>query len=117
MFSLQWPLFLLLGLLSGGVSLCFLWTLKFAERLCTTHMGGVRAGLPVIGGAAMGLLALYVPEITYQGFENFNQVLRGGGIYTAEALLAIGGAKILATCVCRASGLVGGIYGECQVQI
>ena len=29
---------------------------------------------PILGGLVMGLIALYVsPEVTYQGFENFNK--------------------------------------------
>ncbi len=60
-----------------------------------------RAALPVVGGTLMGLAALYCPEVTYEGFENFNKILRGGGDYTASALALICLAKILTTSICR----------------
>ena len=48
------------------------------------------------------------------GFENFNNILDGvsasGVAYTPSMLLEISALKIVATAVCRNSGLVGGIY-------
>jgi H+/Cl- antiporter ClcA len=70
--------------------------------------------LPAIGGLSCGSIALLQPEVTYQGFENVNALLDlpHGPVkeYTAVSLGALVVAKIVATAVCRGSGLVGGLY-------
>jgi H+/Cl- antiporter ClcA len=70
--------------------------------------------MPVIGGLACGSLAVLFPEITYQGFDNFNALFQFDGRqaveHTGAGLAALVLVKIAGTAVCRGSGLVGGVY-------
>ncbi|CAO2815165.1 unnamed protein product [Amaranthus hypochondriacus] len=110
------PLYLLLGLLCGLVSL--------ALTRCTTFMlnevdeikkaGRVpKVVLPVTGGLAVGIMALAYPEILYWGFQNVDILLESRPFVkglSANLLVQLVGVKIIATSFCRASGLVGGYY-------
>ncbi|KHN46859.1 Chloride channel protein CLC-e [Glycine soja] len=110
------PLYLLLGILCGLVSL--------ALSRCTSYMftivdnlhkatGIPRSSFPVLGGLSVGLIALIYPEILYWGFENVDILLESRpfvkGLST-DLLLQLIAVKIVATSLCRASGLVGGYY-------
>lgn len=110
------PLYLLLGILCGLVSL--------ALSKCTSYMlvtidnvhkavGIPRAAFPVLGGLSVGLIALAYPEILYWGFENVDILLESRPFVkglSADLLLQLVAVKIVATSLCRASGLVGGYY-------
>ncbi|KAJ1415638.1 Chloride channel, voltage gated [Sesbania bispinosa] len=65
------------------------------------------------GGLSVGLIALVYPEILYWGFENVDILLESRpfvqGLST-DLLLQLIAVKIVATSLCRASGLVGGYY-------
>ena len=87
--------------------------------------------MPAVGGLTTGVLALGYPEILYQGFDNVNNILScssGGSTASAAVaeLAAAGGAavaaaapyayapglliqivvmKVIATAICRGSGL------------
>lgn len=52
------------------------------------------------------------PSPLWQGFENVNIILQydGNGIYQPWLLVQIIAAKVLATSICRSTGLVGGLY-------
>ena len=73
---LDFPLYLVLGYLSGAISFFFTETVDIATQF-TRSVRFPRPLLPILGGIAMGLVASAVPEVTYEGFENFNRVLRG----------------------------------------
>lgn len=110
------PLYLLLGILCGIVSL--------ALSKCTSYMvvavanvqnvtGLPRPVFPVLGSLAVGLIALAYPEILYWGFENVDTLLETRPFIrglSANLLLQLVGVKIVATALCRAAGLVGGYY-------
>lgn len=109
------PLFMLLGVLSGATSSAFLqgskWFGKLFQRL--EDSGIPRSFHPAIGGFCTGSIALWYPQVLYAGFTNVNAILdasSGPANYTWYLLLQIATAKIVATCVCKSSGLVGGIY-------
>lgn len=75
--------------------------------------GMPRAAFPVMGGLTVGIIALAYPEILYWGFENVDILLESGPFVkglSADLLLQLVAVKILATSLCRASGLVGGFY-------
>ncbi|GKU96152.1 hypothetical protein SLEP1_g9422 [Rubroshorea leprosula] len=110
------PLYLLLGILCGLVSL--------ALSKCTSFMLGIvdnvqksvgipRSVFPVLGGLTVGVMALAYPEILYWGFENVDILLESRPFVeglSADLLLQLVAIKIMATSLCRASGLVGGYY-------
>ncbi|KAF8405624.1 hypothetical protein HHK36_010531 [Tetracentron sinense] len=110
------PLYLLLGILCGLVSLtlsrCTSYALAAVDNIHKTT-GMSKSLFPVLGGLAVGLIALAYPEILYWGFENVDILLESRPFVkglSAELLLQLVGAKIVATSLCRASGLVGGYY-------
>ncbi|XP_027939941.1 chloride channel protein CLC-e isoform X1 [Vigna unguiculata] len=110
------PLYLLLGILCGLVSLalsrCTSYMLTIVDNLHKAT-GIPRASFPVLGGLSVGLIALIYPEILYWGFENVDILLESRpfvkGLST-DLLLQLIAVKIVATSLCRASGLVGGYY-------
>ncbi|KAL5673962.1 hypothetical protein ACJX0J_018268, partial [Zea mays] len=110
------PLYLLLGVFCGLVSIalsrCTSLAMKAVESLQRTT-GLPKAASPALGGLIVGLLALLYPEVLYWGFENVDILLESrpftSGLSTT-ILVQLIGVKILATSLCRASGLVGGYY-------
>ncbi|KAK2984474.1 hypothetical protein RJ640_026961 [Escallonia rubra] len=110
------PLYLLLGILCGLVSLTFSWCTSFMRVTIDNLQKTLRvpqAALPLLGGMAVGLMALAYPEILYWGFENVDILLESRPFVKslpADLLLQLVAVKIVATSLCRASGLVGGYY-------
>ncbi|KAK4757140.1 hypothetical protein SAY87_007267 [Trapa incisa] len=110
------PLYLLLGMLCGLVSLilsqCTSYMLTAVENI-QESTSIPRAAFPVLGGLSVGLIALAYPEILYWGFENVDILLESRpfvkGLST-DLLIQLIAVKIIATSLCRASGLVGGYY-------
>ncbi|KAF8013280.1 hypothetical protein BT93_I1201 [Corymbia citriodora subsp. variegata] len=110
------PLYLLLGALCGLVSLalsrCTSYMLVIVDNIHeATRMP--RAAFPVMCGLTVGLISLAYPEILYWGFENVDILLESRPFVkglSADLLLQLVAVKILATSLCRASGLVGGYY-------
>lgn len=101
------PLYAALGLLCGVVGAAFVWGLSRTEqavqRVALPRM--VRAGL---GGLAVGLLALFVPAVTGNGYEAIQTVLDGSTV--GLVLLAWLVAKLIATTTSVASGAPGGVF-------
>eukprot|EP00890_Picochlorum_soloecismus_P000905 jgi/Picsp_1/1815/NSC_05282-R1_chloride channel protein clc-f len=111
------PLYLVFGSICGFVSSSFSYSLKITSQAFEQLQGEEEPNLkmvllPVIGGLTTGVLALGYPEILYQGFDNVNAVLSSssGSDYSVSILIQIVIVKIIATSVCRGSGLQGGIY-------
>ncbi|XP_024933382.3 chloride channel protein CLC-e isoform X2 [Ziziphus jujuba] len=110
------PLYLLLGILCGLVSLalsrCTSFMLVIVDKSHKT-IGIPRALFPILGGLCVGLIALPYPEILYWGFQNVDILLESRPFVkglSADLLLQLVAVKIIATSLCRASGLVGGYY-------
>lgn len=77
------------------------------------RVGIPRAVFPILGGLSVGLIALAYPEILYWGFQNVDTLLESlpfANNLSADLLLQLVAVKIVATSLCRASGLVGGYY-------
>ncbi|KAK4436650.1 Chloride channel protein CLC-e [Sesamum alatum] len=109
------PLYLLLGVLCGlvslGLSKSTSFMLVFFDGI--QRVGIPRAVFPILGGLSVGLIALAYPEILYWGFQNVDTLLESlpfANSLSADLLLQLVAAKIVATSLCRASGLVGGYY-------
>ncbi|CAA6669951.1 unnamed protein product [Spirodela intermedia] len=110
------PLYLLLGILCGLVSValskCTSYALAVADYVHKTTRVP-KAIFPAFGGLGVGLLALAYPEVLYWGFENVDVLLESRPFVVglpAEILLQLIGVKIVSTSLSRASGLVGGYY-------
>jgi H+/Cl- antiporter ClcA len=107
------PLFLGLGVACGGISLAFAFTTTLAERAVQglTARGVSPSLLPPLAGLLAGGVALAYPETLYNGFSNVDTILAAPrALYPPALLMTLVAAKVGATSVCRASGLVGGVY-------
>lgn len=68
---------------------------------------------PALGGLGAGIIALKYPGILYWGFTNVEEILHTGKSASAPGiwlLTQLAGAKVVATALCKGSGLVGGLY-------
>ncbi|KAK9058447.1 hypothetical protein SSX86_023289 [Deinandra increscens subsp. villosa] len=110
------PLYILLGIFCGLVSLslswCTSWMTVATDKIQETF-SLPKAVFPVVGGFSVGLIALIYPEVLYWGFENVDTLLETRpfvkGLHV-DLLLQLIAVKVVATSFCRASGLVGGYY-------
>jgi chloride channel protein, CIC family len=99
--------FAVIGLAAGPCSALFAWALREAKRL----FAATKLSLPAtmaIGGAIVGALGIFLPEVWGNGFEANNRILRGNPTLLFLAALFVG--KILATSATIGSGGVGGVF-------
>ncbi|KAA8523482.1 hypothetical protein F0562_009905 [Nyssa sinensis] len=71
------------------------------------------AELPLYLILGAGIIALKYPGILYWGFNNVDEILHTGKIASAPGiwlLAQLAAAKVVATALCKGSGLVGGLY-------
>lgn len=110
------PLYLILGMLCGVISVAMsrlvAWFTKLF-KIIQDKFGIPTVVSPALGGLGAGIIALKYPGILYWGFTNVEEILRTGksasapGIWLLTQLVA---AKVIATALCKGSGLVGGLY-------
>lgn len=103
----QLPWFIPLGIAAGLCGAAFLRVLQQSQRLTS------RIKMPIyirimISGAAVGAMALVVPEVLGNGYEAANKIL--GGDLPLKFLLGLFIAKFLATAITVSSGTVGGVF-------
>ncbi|KQJ98827.1 hypothetical protein BRADI_3g39350v3 [Brachypodium distachyon] len=110
------PLYLILGMLCGVVSVVFrqlvVWFTKTFD-LIRKKFGLPAVVCPALGGLGAGLIALRYPGILYWGFTNVDEILHTGKSASAPGiwlLAQLAAAKVVATALCKGSGLVGGLY-------
>jgi CIC family chloride channel protein len=104
---LELPAFALLGVVCAIVSVIFMRSIVFTQSVWKRTF--VPTWLcPAIGGAAVGRLALVLPEILGVGYEATDQALHGA--LPLWLLLALIGGKIAATSFSLGLGFVGGIF-------
>lgn len=110
------PLYLILGMLCGCVSVAMTrlvaWFNKFFEVI-QEKFGLPTVVCPALGGLGAGIIALKYPGILYWGFTNVEEILRTGKSASAPGiwlLTQLAAAKVIATALCKGSGLVGGLY-------
>lgn len=98
---------LALGIVAALVAAGFKWFLtraeELAERAATTQPWRATAG-----GLAVGLIAVWLPNVAGNGFEPLNQMLNQEITMVAIAWLLV--AKVVATSASVASGVPGGIF-------
>ncbi|GLT79508.1 hypothetical protein SLA2020_509940 [Shorea laevis] len=110
------PLYLILGMLCGVVSVALThlvsWFTK-AFEIIKEKFGLPAVVCPALGGLGAGIIALKYPGILYWGFTNVNEILHTGKNASAPGiglLAQLAAAKVVATALCKGSGLVGGLY-------
>ena len=100
--------YFILGAISGIVSYVFVKVLYFSEEFFDEKFKFPEYLKPVIGGLAIGVIALAFPQIMGVGYDSINAALHGNVIwYVALGLVFI---KIVATSLTLGSGGSGGIF-------
>jgi CIC family chloride channel protein len=111
-YHLQHPAELLayaaLGIAGGILSIAFSKGLLSLRQVFRGLPAGTRVIQPVIGGLAIGVLIIFVPQVMGVGYDTIDQALNGGLVFRTMALLCV--LKIAATIVSYASGNAGGIF-------
>jgi CIC family chloride channel protein len=103
----EFPAFALLGVVCGLVAVCFQLTVMSADW--TARRFTMPLWLrPAVGGLAVGLMALGVPEVLGVGYEATNLALRES--YGLGWLLTLLVAKTVATAISLASRFGGGVF-------
>ena len=115
----EFPLYILLGVLSGAVAFSFSQLAKMSQSFFAGNIGpdSLRATIksvpaptkPIIGGLVCGLVGLAFPQILFFGYGILNPLL-GNNIMPTELLITLLAAKTFATAVAAGSGLVGGTF-------
>ncbi len=97
-----------LGVVGGLLSLAFCRTLLLVRRRTLTLSSGQKMLLPAVGGAIIGGLIIFVPEVMGVGYEYIGEALNGGLVLRTLVLLCA--AKLVATLVSYTTGNAGGIF-------
>ncbi|MFN8008604.1 MAG: chloride channel protein [Terriglobia bacterium] len=99
----------LLGVLGGLVSVVFVKLLLYQRQYFMKFPKWCGWFLPAIGGALVGGLGLFVPEVLGVGYGHVSAALNGQLTLGIMLLLVV--LKVLATTTCYATGNAGGIFG------
>jgi CIC family chloride channel protein len=100
--------YLLLGVVGGILSLAFSKGLLWLRGAFRRMPARTRLIQPAMGGLAIGIILIFVPQVMGVGYEFVNQALNGGLLFKTMALLCI--MKLIATMISYASGNAGGIF-------
>ncbi len=104
------PFVLVTGLCIGGLAALFIQSLQFFSRQASERPLWQRTTL---GGIAVGLCALIIPEVMSLGYDTVNGAMLGGiGFWLLLAIVAF---KILATTAGLGLGIPGGLIGPTLV--
>ncbi|EFJ35443.1 hypothetical protein SELMODRAFT_80641 [Selaginella moellendorffii] len=110
------PLYLMLGMLCGVVSVIFTRLVAFFTGMfefVKERVGIPLSVTPAMGGLGIGLLALAYPGVLYWGFTNVNEIMHSGKDASAPGtslLTQLVIAKVVSTAFSKGSALVGGVY-------
>jgi len=99
--------FAVIGLLAGPCSALFVRALRLAKKLFAALSLTPPLAM-ALGGAIVGALGIFLPEVWGNGFEGTNRILRGNPTLLVLVLLLVG--KIVATSATIGSGGVGGVF-------
>lgn len=101
-------LYFVLGAASGLISWLFIKVLYFSEDYFDYKFNFPEYLKPIIGGLAIGILALVFPQIMGVGYDTINLALHGNLVWDIALLLVF--IKIFATSVTLGTGGSGGIF-------
>ena len=104
----QYPLFAVLGVLAGLAGVLFTKVLYAVEDGCDAVWQGPEWLRPAVGGLALGLLLLVVPQMYGVGYPVLAKGVAGG--YAVGFLVVLLLAKILATSLTIGIGGSGGVF-------
>ncbi len=97
-----------LGIVGGIVSLMFTQGLLRTRELFRRLPAWTRIIQPAMGGLAIGIMLLFVPQVMGVGYQYVDQALDGA--MALRMLLLLCGAKLVATIISYSSGNAGGIF-------
>ena len=100
--------YFILGAVSGIVSYLFIKLLYMSEDFFDEHLKLPEYFKPVLGGLAVGGMALLFPEVMGVGYDSINDALHGNMLWSLALGLVF--LKILATSLTLGSGGSGGIF-------
>jgi CIC family chloride channel protein len=105
----EFLIYAVLGVLGGLASVSFVKLLLWLRLLFRRLPRATVWMQPAIGGLAVGLMALFLPEVLGVGYDYVERVL--GGDLTLRTVILLVFLKIIATATCYSSGNAGGIFG------
>ncbi|MFD2206364.1 chloride channel protein [Kiloniella antarctica] len=103
----EFPAFALLGIVSAFAAIAFMWAVIFAEDSFTKLKVPFWAK-PMIGGLALGTMALAFPHVIGVGYEATDAAL--SELYPLWLLLVLIVLKTIATAISLGSGFSGGVF-------
>ena len=106
--AVEYLLFMLLGLVVGGVGVLFTRVLYLVEDACDWAWRGPEWLRPAVGGLLLGGLLVAVPQMYGVGYPVLQDAV--GGHYVFGFLLVLLGAKIVATSLTIGIGGSGGVF-------
>lgn len=109
---MELPLYALLGLCAGLLSILFIRSVSFVEDLFT-KMSLPHSYRPAIAGLLIGTIAIFWPHVLGVGYESINLALTSQITLGLMVLVLV--LKLLATACCIGSGFSGGIFAPSLV--
>ncbi len=100
--------YFILGGISGIVSYLFIKVLYYSEDLFDEKIKFPEPLKPIIGGIAIGLMALVFPQVMGVGYDTINDALHGNIVWDIAFILIF--LKILSTALTLGTGGSGGIF-------
>ncbi len=102
------PFYLVLGLLASLVALSYIKALYLAHDWF--HDSAIPEWLrPVLIGALLGVVGLFVPQVLGDGHEATGEILRGLDLVPAFLLVVLA-LKLVVTALSMGSGFIGGVF-------
>lgn len=106
--AVELPLYLGLGLLAGPVAAVYVYSVSKARTAFASLT--IRPWLkPVVAGLAVGIVAIFLPEIMGVGYETIGAILAGAPM-SVGFLVALLVAKLVLTAVSIGGGFPGGVF-------
>jgi CIC family chloride channel protein len=108
----EFPAFVLLGLVAGGVAIAFLKTVSLVDSVHTRLQVPLWLR-PALAGLAVGVIALGFPEVLGIGYATTDATLNGS--FGLAMVVGLALAKALATALCLGSRFGGGVFSPSLV--
>jgi len=110
----EYPLYMGLGLLAAGAGVAFIRVLYGLEDVADRYWRGPEGLRPAVGGVALGLLLLALPQMYGVGYPVLQNGIRGDYVVAFLLVLLVG--KLLATSLTIAIGGSGGVFAPSLFQ-